>query len=50
MDLNFARKLGFYIRKINIKAQKIDGSTFKIFGMRILNFQMENKSGRPRFF
>ena len=34
----FAQKLGLHIWKINVKAQKIDGSTPKTFGMVIANF------------
>ena len=50
MDPAFTWKLGFHIRKTNVRAQKIDGSTFKTFGIVIANFQMEDKGGRPRFF
>ena len=50
MSPAFARKLGFHIQKSNVKAQKIDSSTFKTFGMVIADFQIENKGGRPRFF
>ena len=45
-----ARKLGFHIQKTNIRAQKIDSSAFKTFGMVIADFQGEDKFGRPRFF
>ena len=34
----FARKLGLYIQKTNVGAQKIDSSTLKIFGMVIADF------------
>ena len=46
----FTRKLSLYIRKINVEAQKIDGSTLKTFEMVIANFQVEDKGGRPKFF
>ena len=50
MSLAFARKLDFHIRKTNIGAQKIDGSTLEIFGMVITNLEVEDKAGRSRFF
>ena len=50
MSLIFARKLGLYIQKTNVKAQKIDGSALKTFEMVIVDFQVEDKDGRPRFF
>lgn len=50
MNPNFAQKLGFYIRKINIGAQNIDGFIFKIFEMIIADFHVENKIKRLRFF
>ena len=50
MNPVFARKLGFYIRKTNIGAQKIDGSALETFGMVIADFQIEDKGGRPKFF
>ena len=31
-------KLGFFIQKTNVGAQKIDGSAFKTFKMVIANF------------
>ena len=50
MSPAFARKLGFFIRKINIGAQKIDGFTLEILGMVIADFQVEDKGAKPRFF
>lgn len=50
MNFDFAQKLGFYIQKTSIKTQKIDGSTLETFKMVIANFQMEDKSGKFRFF
>ena len=50
MNPVFARKIGFYIQKTNVGAQKIDGSTLETFGMVIADFQIEDKVGRPRFF
>ena len=46
----FTRKLGLHIRKTNVGAQKIDGSALEIFEMIIADFQLEDKSDRPRFF
>ena len=50
MNPALTQKLGFYIQKTNVKAQKIDDSAFKIFKMVIANFQGEDKVGKPRFF
>ena len=38
------------MRKTNIKAQKIDGSTLKIYDMIITGFQVQDKFGKVRFF
>ena len=46
----YAAKLGLYVRKTNIGAQKIDGSTLETFGMVLADFQVEDKLGRARFF
>ena len=46
----FTRKLGLHIQKTNVGAQKIDGFIFESFGMLIADFQVEDKSGRPKFF
>ena len=50
MSPAYAKRLGLKTRKTNVGAQKIDGSALETFGMVIANFQVENKSGRPRFF
>ena len=50
MSPTYVKRLGLKTRKINVGAQKIDGSALEIFGMVIADFQVENKSGRPRFF
>ena len=50
MSLAYAKRLGLKTRKTNVRAQKIDGSAQETFGMVIANFQVEDKSGRPRFF
>ena len=50
MSPAYAKKLGFKTQKINIRAQKINGSALETFGMMIADFQVEDKSRRPRFF
>ena len=50
MNPDYAWKLGFKIRRTNIGAQKIDGSALETFGMVIADFQVEDKTSRPRFF
>ena len=47
---NFALNLDFYIRKTNVRAQKINGSIFEVFEMVIADFWVENKCGRPKIF
>ena len=42
----YALKLGLKIRKTDIGAQKIDGSTFDIFGIVLADFQIEGKHDR----
>lgn len=46
----YVAKLGFKVRKTNIVALKIDGSTFDTFRMVIANFQIKDKLGRVWFF
>ena len=50
MNSAFAQKLGLHIRKTNVRAQKIDSSIYKTFGMVIADFQVKDKGSRPRFF
>ena len=50
MSPSYAKKLGLKSRKTNIRAQKIYGSVLETFGMVITDFQVEDKSSRPRFF
>ena len=38
MNPDFAWKLGFYIWKTNVRAQKINDSALKTFGMMIADF------------
>ena len=42
----YAAKLGLGVRKTDIGAQKIDGSTLDTFRMVLADFQVENKLGR----
>ena len=46
----YAEKLGLKTWKTNVGAQKIDGSALETFGIVIADFQVEDKSGRPRLF
>ena len=50
MNPDFVWKLGLKIQKINVGAQKNDGSIQKTFEMVIADLQVEDKVGRPRFF
>ena len=43
-------KLGLKTWNTIVGALKIDGSALETFGMMIADFQVEDKSGRPRFF
>ena len=46
----YASKLGLWVHRIDIGAQKIDGSTFKTFGIVLASFQVGDKLERTRFF
>ena len=50
MNSDYTWKLGLKIQKTNIRAQKIDGSALKTFGMVIADFQVDDKASKPRFF
>ena len=50
MNPAFEAKLGLSIRPIGIGAQKIDGSALRTYGMAIVRFPIQGKSGRTRFF
>ena len=43
-------KLGFQVYHTDVRAQKIDGSTFKTFEIVLASFQVEDKFERARFF
>ena len=46
----YAVKLSFKVRKTDIGAQKIDGSTLNTFKMILIDFQVKDKLGRAQFF
>ena len=46
----YTSKLGLKVHHTNVEAQKIDGSTFKTFGMVLAGFQVEDKFRRIWFF
>ena len=46
ITLAYALRLGRRVYRTDIRAQKIDGSTLKIFGMVLASFQVEDKLGR----
>ena len=46
----YAQKLVFKVWKINIRAQKIDGSILKTYKMVIADFQVKDKVDRPKCF
>ena len=50
MTPTFAAKLGFSTQPTNDGAQKIDGSTLKIYGMTIAGFLIQNGLCKIRFF
>ncbi len=50
MSQTFAQQLGLKIRKINVGAQKIDGTTLETYGMVVSTFSVLDKDGRERFF
>ena len=47
---NYVWKLGLKIQKTNVEAQKIDGFALEIFEIVIVDFQVEDKASKPRFF
>lgn len=50
MILAYAKKLGLWTQKINVKAQKIDKSSLAIYKIVIAGFQVLDKLGKTRFF
>ena len=43
-------KLGLKVYFTNVRAQKIDGSIFKTFGIVLASFQVKDKLKKARFF
>ena len=50
MNPDYTQKLGLKIQKDIVETKKIDGSTLETFEIVIINFQVENKASRSRFF
>lgn len=50
MSQVFAYQLSLKIQKINIEAEKIDGTTLGTYGMIVFTFSMSDKNSRERFF
>ena len=50
MNLAFDSWLGLRIEKTNVRAQKIDSTTLKTYGMVVSTFSLSKKDGRQRFF
>lgn len=50
MTVTYAAKLSLKVRHTNDKAQKINGSIFKTFGMVLAIFQIEDKQSQVRYF
>ncbi len=50
MSQAFEQQLGLKIHKINVRAQKIDGTTLETYGMIVSIFSVSDKDGREWFF
>ena len=50
MHSAYATKLGLCTRKIDVSAQKIDGSYLDIFGIVIVDYSVKDKLGKFQFF
>ncbi len=50
MSQAFAQQLGFKICKINVGAQKIDGTTLETYRMVVSTFSVSDKDDREMFF
>lgn len=46
----YALELGLRVYQTDVRAQKINGSIFKIFEMILASFQVENKFKKAQFF
>lgn len=50
MTLAYVAKLGLVTQKINVRAQKIDGSPLEIYGMVSAMFSLQDSLEKVRFF
>ena len=50
MHLAFAEKLGLVVKFINVGTQKIDSTTFEIYGMVVAVFSVTDQANKIRFF
>ena len=50
MTIAYVSKLGLKVHPINVRAQKIDGSTLEIFRIVLASFQVEDKLRRAWLF
>ncbi len=50
MSQAFAQQLGLKIRKTNVGAQKIDGTTLETYEMLVSTFSVSDNDDRERFF
>ena len=50
MTPRYASKLGLKVCPTNIEAQKIDGSTIRMFEMVLASFQVKDTLGKTWFF
>lgn len=50
LTLGYALKLGLKAQQTNVRALKINGSTFVTFGIVLTSFQVEDKLGKAKFF
>ncbi len=46
----YATELGLTTQKISVRAQKIDGSPLKTYGIISASFSLQDSLGRVRFF
>ena len=50
IHLTFAKELGFFIKLINVRVQKIDSIILDIYRMIVAVFLVTNKANQIRFF
>lgn len=46
INLTIIKKLGFWVQKTEVDAQKIDSSSLDIFEIVIASFSIDNKAGK----